>query len=1040
MSWMKNPSESRSQKELERIAAKVRLEILEMWARRRGPLSGQFSSVDIYVSLLVDVLNPKNYAQDSPDRLRFVPKGTGAFALYSAAGFAGLLERDQLQRFDREDFPPVPERRVLGDASPHKMGMSLEQGIGLALAGVYKKTFHPVIVFLSDGGLQPGVDHAAKFAARMNLFNLTVVIDVNGLQSNYRIDQVDQTLEMDESGRFRRQRMVFEGYGWDVCEIDGHDFLEIKNALRRTGNGSRPLLILARTVKGKGIECIEDSPDFSHELPEGISLTEAKRALLEPFANLELPSYPDRSFPLTPRTTADQPKIPEFGQLPGRLVADTLRVWVQQFISLNRSAVVINTDYPYPFRRDEEILSPEKHSPFVNAGINERFALNLAAGLATEGMFPIYIGPAAHMPVIAEDFKFLALDRQPVLVIGINPGSSTSHWGPAHLVYEDINAFNMPGAQVFQPATSWDFEVILNSIWESPQTYLPAYIRVNDVTSRADFSFYLNPENRSSAASNGFYVLTEFKSGSDLNGAFVALVSSGFAIEEVLECAAMLRLANIPFRIINVIRLSSVDSSALRNLLLDSDLIVSSIDARPESLANLLYTSAPDQRNKVLALGVSDGGQLAPPSEIFKTAQMDSQSIFTNIWDRLENLLVNSLENSIRWLLHSGIQKNDARKDIHGAFHECYDIAHQKYSSLCTETTGYGASFFVSHGNLSVSGGLALERALEAVRWITHSTQHDSGGVRAREPLGDNYNEESSFSAESQNLFTFETGICLKAILDVLAVTGDQGFLTAAESMGNFIGCSQRLDGSFCFAQNGRNGKFLNEGARWSRQIGPYQAKIASGLLDLADVTGNASVRSSAERVCEFARGCQRPDGRFPDESGPVTSLHLHCYAAEGLFDAGLRLYRDDFVDSSKRAIQWALSKQKSNGGIAERHSEETTVGSDCSDSLAQVLRLAARLLMRGRLDDQSFEKLEVIKRRLLMFQLAEGNQAGAFLFGLHPNEWRRPTAYPRSTIFAAEALAEYRQLCLARAGAYQKRDIFRSINSLPDDWWSRSP
>ena len=389
--WMKAPDRRRTSEELAAYAAAIRAWLFELWELRQGPLSGALSIVDLYTVFFLNLLDTEKYAGRNPRSIRIIPKGTSAFAWYPALAFAGLLDPARLRGKTVRELEPVIHRAIGADASILKMGTSLEQGIGMAIAGQYTGEDFPVVVFLSDGDMQTGLDHAAKFAARMGLTNLAVVIDVNDLQSVYCVEDVDATMVKDREGRYAKLVALWQAFGWDVIEIDGHDLSTIEATLSEIGQHARPLAIIARTVKGKGVPFMEGSLGYNHHIERPEEIEQARTALRQAAEahqrggiSIELPA---RVHPKRPVRRAAPLRVPSWRVPADRTLEQVLREWLDLFVTLNDGRVfIINTDNASPFNVWLKPYAPEAPSPHLAARINERFALDLARGLANEAV------------------------------------------------------------------------------------------------------------------------------------------------------------------------------------------------------------------------------------------------------------------------------------------------------------------------------------------------------------------------------------------------------------------------------------------------------------------------------------------------------------------------------------------------------------------------------------------------------------------------------------------------------------------------------
>ncbi len=233
-----------------------------------GHVGGPLSAMDLLVALYFRGLNVDPANPRWPGRDRFIlSKGHASIGQYVVMALRGYLPVEELKTFDKgnsrlqghPDFTRLPGL----DTSTGSLGQGLSVGLGMALgARLRKQSFH-TFVMLGDGELQEGmVWEALHVAPRYRLGNLTAILDRNGMQ------QFGWLLAPNEQHRGDRRdpwpgidlRGIFERLGWRCLEIDGHDFAQIVPALedaKASGNGDQPTMILAHTVKGKGLRLTE---------------------------------------------------------------------------------------------------------------------------------------------------------------------------------------------------------------------------------------------------------------------------------------------------------------------------------------------------------------------------------------------------------------------------------------------------------------------------------------------------------------------------------------------------------------------------------------------------------------------------------------------------------------------------------------------------------------------------------------------------------------------------------------------------------------
>lgn len=263
--------------ELARVARRVRRHIVRMIAGAgSGHPGGSLSCADILVTLYFRVLRVDPRRPGWPDRDRFVlSKGHACPALYAVLAERGFFPLDELWTLRRlgsslQGHPDM--RKTPGvEASTGSLGQGLSVGLGMALAGRLDGAPWRVYVLLGDGEIQEGqVWEAAMAAAHYGVDNLTAILDWNGLQIDGPNDEVMTVRPVADKWR---------AFGWEVTEIDGHRFDEILEALRwaRSVRG-KPAIILARTVKGRGVSFMEGQVDWHGKAP---SPAQAEQALAE---------------------------------------------------------------------------------------------------------------------------------------------------------------------------------------------------------------------------------------------------------------------------------------------------------------------------------------------------------------------------------------------------------------------------------------------------------------------------------------------------------------------------------------------------------------------------------------------------------------------------------------------------------------------------------------------------------------------------------------------------------------------------------------
>lgn len=240
---------------LKEMAAKVRIDCLKaIHKAKSGHPGGSLSAADILTVLYfhkmrIDPKNPK-----WPDRDRFIlSKGHAApavFAVLAHRGFFPLEDLDTFRKTDGKLQGTVSINTPGGDMTVGSLGQYLSVGAGMALAGRMDKKDYKVYVLLGDGEIQEGIVwEAAMSASKFGLDNVIAILDRNGVQLDGTIEEIMPLGDV---------KAKWESFGWNTIECDGHKVEEISDAVdkARTLKG-KPTIIIARTVKGKGVSFME---------------------------------------------------------------------------------------------------------------------------------------------------------------------------------------------------------------------------------------------------------------------------------------------------------------------------------------------------------------------------------------------------------------------------------------------------------------------------------------------------------------------------------------------------------------------------------------------------------------------------------------------------------------------------------------------------------------------------------------------------------------------------------------------------------------
>jgi transketolase len=274
-------------KQLALTAAKARVLGLDMVYRANsGHLGGSFSAVDALTTLYFHTMRVDPQRPDDPDRDRFVlSKGHCTPALYpvlALRGYFPVADLEQFRSIDGHMSGHAEMHHIKGvDMSTGSLGQGISAAVGMALAGKMDGKAYRVYAILGDGEIEEGqVWEAAMAAAKYKLSNLCAIVDVNGLQIDGKTADVMPSEPLDQK---------FAAFGWRVLKADGHDYAGLIAALDQAKEDQgKPTVILAKTVKGKGVSFMENDPGWHGKAPNAEQYQQAKAELEAKVAELEV--------------------------------------------------------------------------------------------------------------------------------------------------------------------------------------------------------------------------------------------------------------------------------------------------------------------------------------------------------------------------------------------------------------------------------------------------------------------------------------------------------------------------------------------------------------------------------------------------------------------------------------------------------------------------------------------------------------------------------------------------------------------------------
>lgn len=243
-------------------ANQARKKVLELiWRAQTSHIGSNFSAIDI-LTVLYNTANIDKDMKDDRDRI-VISKGWVAASVYYFLAEKGIISKEDLETYCQtgSKYIGLLEPSVRGvEAAGGSMGFGLPFSVGFALAKMIKKEGGKVFVLMSDGEMGIGTTwESALISAHNKLDNLTVIVDSNGFQA---MGKVKDVLNIEPL------KNKWKAFGWEALEIDGHDFGSIEKSLKiASTTKGKPTVIIARTVKGKGVSFMEGNNIYHYKAP-----------------------------------------------------------------------------------------------------------------------------------------------------------------------------------------------------------------------------------------------------------------------------------------------------------------------------------------------------------------------------------------------------------------------------------------------------------------------------------------------------------------------------------------------------------------------------------------------------------------------------------------------------------------------------------------------------------------------------------------------------------------------------------------------------
>ena len=602
-------------KQLKALARLIRYHILTMTTQAgSGHPTSSLSATELMTGLMFGGsfrFDKKHPELPNNDRLIF-SKGHASPLFYGLWAAAGVLTEEELMTYRHfgsvlEGHPTTDFKYV--EAATGSLGQGLAIGVGMALNAKYlDKLPYRTYVLLGDSEMAEGSQwESLAIAAHYHLDNLIGILDVN------RLGQRGETMYGWKLGQYQRRIAAF---GWDTIEIDGHSFSEVLAAFWRAAKpGGRPVMIIAKTVKGKGVSFLEDQEGWHGKALDRHQLEQA----LGELGSVDLAVRGKMAKPekLTPVTPAPQPAAPT-NYDPAKEVATrnaygtALARLLPQFPGIvSLDGEVSNSTMAATFKE----ACPER---FFEMYIAEQNMVGTALGLARRRKVPFASTFAAFLSRAYDQIRMSQYSNANLKLVGSHAGVSIGQDGPSQMALEDIAMMRaVHGSVVLYPSDAVSTEKLVERAAEHKGL---VYLRT---TRMATPILY---ENRDKFTIGGSKVLR--RSESDV----ATVVAAGVTVFEALKAWEALGESGLNIRVIDLYSVKPLDEATLREAAQQTGAIITVEDHYPEGgLGEAVTSSLAAEGVPVHILAVRKKPKSGAPEELLAWEGISAEAIIAKV-------------------------------------------------------------------------------------------------------------------------------------------------------------------------------------------------------------------------------------------------------------------------------------------------------------------------------------------------------------------------------------------------------------------------
>ncbi len=628
-------------------------DLVALHAAGSGHAGGTLSIMDIAAALYLKVANLDPQNPNWPDRDRIIwSTGHKAPSLYLGLAFAGFYPVDDVVTLRKlgSPFQGHPHWLKLPgvEVSTGSLGQGLSIAVGMALAARLDKKHPKIFCIMGDGEQQEGqVWEAAMEAGHYELDNLVAIIDCNRLQIDGPVDEVMEVEPL---------AAKYASFGWDVMRIDGHDMTQIVDALGQSKSiKGRPVMILADTVKGKGVSFMEDQAGWHGKAPNYDELMQGLKelGLLD---RIPVPHLLDKAKRYQEEVDSKlASRMPKFTHDYWWNAGESMKVKMEPTRKGFGQSLAANGD-------DERVVclgldisgsitisdfyagKPNRKERWISMGIAEQSATSAAAGLAREGKLPVFgtyatFAAARNLDQIRTSVCYGNFN---VMIAGAHGGVSVGPDGATHQALEDLFAVQgLPNMSVVVPCDSVETRKATDYLLLQHQG--PKYIRfareATPIVSDEKTPFVFGKANVIRLRGEGPSFLNAFEtvlaSSYQNEDEDLSILACGPMVPEAMRAAYILKKEfGYETRVLNLHTLKPIDAEAIIRAAKETGVIVTAEEHQIGALAwrvsGIITESEQLYGLPVItgAIGVKDRfGDSGAPWELIKEFEVSAEHI-----------------------------------------------------------------------------------------------------------------------------------------------------------------------------------------------------------------------------------------------------------------------------------------------------------------------------------------------------------------------------------------------------------------------------